>query len=125
MAVLQVCLEGSLTKNTVKSTFESGRRGTGDLIPWTIAQQYLENNFATLAGARVVRLAVHPDFQQMGYGSRALQLLMQYYQGEFPCLKGDVTGANKKIRSVKVLFFLTIFIKINNKFLESRDSCIA
>jgi N-acetyltransferase 10 len=100
LAVVQVCLEGSLSKNTVKTSFESGRRGTGDLLPWTVSQQFLENNFATLAGARIIRLAVHPDFQGMGYGSRALQLLQQYYQGEFPCLKEDVKTNDKKIRSI-------------------------
>jgi N-acetyltransferase 10 len=102
LAVVQVCFEGSLSKNTVKNSFESGRRGTGDLLPWTVSQQFLENNFATLAGARIVRLAVHPDFQQMGYGSRALQLLQQYFQGEFPCLneKNNITENNKKIRSI-------------------------
>lgn len=108
MAVVQVCLEGSLSKNTVKTSFESGRRGTGDLLPWTVSQQFLENNFATLAGARIVRLAVHPDFQGMGYGSRALQLLQQYYQGEFPCLKEDVKKNDKKIRSINVSYFYSL-----------------
>lgn len=34
----------------------------------------------------MVRIATHPDFQGMGYGSRALELLLRYYQGEVPCL---------------------------------------
>ena len=33
-----------------------------------------------------MRVATHPDFQGLGYGSRALQLLLRYYQGEVPCL---------------------------------------
>ena len=33
-----------------------------------------------------MRVATHPDFQGLGYGSRALQLLLWYYQGEVHCL---------------------------------------
>lgn len=32
----------------------------GDLIPWTIAQQYNDSEFASLSGARIVRIATHP-----------------------------------------------------------------
>ena len=39
------------------------------------------SEFATLSGARVVRIATHPDVQKMGYGSRALDLLIDYFQG--------------------------------------------
>lgn len=52
------------------------------MIPWTISQQYQDSDFASLSGARVVRIAVHPDMTRAGYGSRALELLRRYYQGE-------------------------------------------
>jgi tRNA(Met) C34 N-acetyltransferase TmcA len=52
----------------------------GDMIPWTISQQFSDNEFATLSGARVVRIATHPDVQKMGYGSRAMDLLLSYFQ---------------------------------------------
>jgi N-acetyltransferase 10 len=55
----------------------------GDMIPWTISQQFNDNEFATLSGARIVRIATHPDVQKMGYGSRAIDLLISYFQGEF------------------------------------------
>jgi len=51
------------------------------LIPWTISQQFQDDDFASLSGARVVRVAVHPDMQHMGYGTRALHLLEQAYFG--------------------------------------------
>jgi len=51
------------------------------LIPWTISQQFQDDDFASLSGARVVRVAVHPDMQHMGYGTRALHLLEQFYRG--------------------------------------------
>ena len=41
---------------------------------------FQESEFATLSGARVVRVAVHPEMQHMGYGSRAIDQLIHYYQ---------------------------------------------
>ncbi len=54
----------------------------GDMIPWTVSQQFQDSEFASLSGARIVRIAVHPDMTRAGYGSRALELLRRYYQGE-------------------------------------------
>jgi N-acetyltransferase 10 len=34
-----------------------------------------------MTGVRVIRLATHPDYQRMGYGTRAIQLLEKYFQG--------------------------------------------
>lgn len=71
--------------------------------PWTDALflQYQDNNFAQLSGARIVRIATHPDYTsvclrslmhltfadplcriQMGYGAKALEALASYYSGE-------------------------------------------
>ena len=49
--------------------------------------QFADHNFAGLSGARIVRIATHPDFQGMGYGSRALQLLLDYFEGRLPNLE--------------------------------------
>jgi N-acetyltransferase 10 len=67
-----------------------GKRAAGDLIPWTLSQQFADSNFASLSGARVVRIAVHPDLQGMGYGSRALSLLCDYYCGHATLLSEGV-----------------------------------
>ncbi|XP_078046929.1 RNA cytidine acetyltransferase l(1)G0020 [Augochlora pura] len=80
LVVIQICLEGEITKNTINDGLVRGRRAAGDLIPWTIAQQYQDQDFPSLAGARIVRIATHPDYHGMGYGSRALELLKQYYE---------------------------------------------
>ncbi|XP_043271018.1 RNA cytidine acetyltransferase isoform X2 [Venturia canescens] len=86
LVVIQVCLEGEVSKETIADGLGRGRRAAGDLIPWTIAQQYQDNDFPRLAGARIVRLATHPDYQGMGYGSRAMELLRQYYEMKIPNL---------------------------------------
>ncbi|KAK0078837.1 hypothetical protein PV325_002045 [Microctonus aethiopoides] len=85
LVVIQVCLEGELKEDTIANGLGRGQRAAGDLIPWTIAQQYQDNSFARLAGARIVRIATHPDYHSMGYGSQALQLLKQYYERKIPC----------------------------------------
>ena len=59
-----------------------GHRAAGDLIPWTISQQFGDSKFAQLSGARIVRIAVHPSVQGMGYGSRAVELLYRFYNGD-------------------------------------------
>ncbi|KAF9425866.1 hypothetical protein BGZ94_007153 [Podila epigama] len=86
LCVLQVCLEGEISKQTVLNSLSRGVRASGDLIPWLISQQFQDDDFASLSGARVVRIATHPDYTKMGYGSRALELLSQFYEGEFSML---------------------------------------
>jgi N-acetyltransferase 10 len=82
LAVVQVALEGKISRKAVEAQLARGHRSAGDLIPWTIAQQFGDSNFAQLSGARIVRIAVHPSVQGMGYGSRAVELLYRFYNGE-------------------------------------------
>ncbi|XP_001607707.1 RNA cytidine acetyltransferase [Nasonia vitripennis] len=89
LVVVQICLEGQINKSTISDGLGRGRRAAGDLIPWTVAQQFQDEDFPSLSGARVVRIATHPDYQGMGYGSRALDLLRQYYQLCIPSLEAD------------------------------------
>eukprot|EP01101_Sappina_pedata_P010021 TRINITY_DN6209_c0_g1_i1.p1 TRINITY_DN6209_c0_g1~~TRINITY_DN6209_c0_g1_i1.p1 ORF type:complete len:1101 (-),score=571.46 TRINITY_DN6209_c0_g1_i1:37-3276(-) len=89
LAVVQVCVEGGLDSSTVKSTLASGELRAGDLIPWTISQQYQDEDFGSLTGIRIVRIATHPDFNRMGYGSHAVKLICDYYQGKMMNLNED------------------------------------
>jgi N-acetyltransferase 10 len=90
LCVLQVCMEGGISRVSVMKSLSRGKRASGDLIPWTISQQFADSNFASLSGARVVRIAVHPDLQGMGYGTRALSLLHHYYSGVVTSLSEEV-----------------------------------
>lgn len=80
LVVIQVCLEGQISKGSVQDGFSRGKRAAGDLIPWTVGQQFQDPDFPSLSGARIVRIATHPDYQGMGYGARALNLLKDYYE---------------------------------------------
>lgn len=82
LCAIQVCLEGKISSRTSHMQLSRGQRASGDLIPWTISQQFQEPDFATLSGSRVVRVATHPDVQKMGYGTRAMELLLEYYSGK-------------------------------------------
>ena len=65
-----------------------------------LCMQFADHDFAGLSGVRVVRIATHPDFQGMGYGSRALQLLEDYYTGRVPCLS-EVETIVKPVRELE------------------------
>jgi N-acetyltransferase 10 len=82
LCAIQVALEGEISKESVLASLARGKRDAGDLIPWCISQQFQNNDFASLSGARVVRIATHPDLPRMGYATRALDLLTEYYQGK-------------------------------------------
>ncbi|KAG9097136.1 hypothetical protein FRC06_007927 [Ceratobasidium sp. 370] len=83
LVVLQVALEGNISKGAILESLSRGIRSGGDLIPWLISQQFQDNNFAELSGARIVRIATHPDYANMGYGSRTLKALDSFYKGEY------------------------------------------
>lgn len=89
LCVVQVALEGRISKQSVLHGLSRGQRAGGDLIPWLVSQQYQDEDFAGLSGARVVRIATNPDYINMGYGSRALELLVDFFEGKFASLSED------------------------------------
>jgi N-acetyltransferase 10 len=98
LAVIQVALEGSISRKTVEAQLARGHRSAGDLIPWTISQQFGDSKFAQLSGARIVRVAVHPSVQGMGYGSRAIECLYRFYNGEMVSLVADGDDSDESIK---------------------------
>lgn len=84
LCVIQVALEGQISKSTVLNSLSRGQRAGGDLIPWLVSQQFQDEEFAGLSGARIVRIATNPEYISMGYGSQALKCLIDFYEGKFP-----------------------------------------
>ncbi|KAI0254792.1 GNAT acetyltransferase 2-domain-containing protein [Lactifluus subvellereus] len=74
---------GNTSKQAILDGLQRGLRAGGDLIPWLVAQQFQEGKFAMMSGARIVRIATHPDYSNMGYRARALQGLNAYYSDEY------------------------------------------
>ncbi|KAK7545532.1 N-acetyltransferase-like protein [Phyllosticta citricarpa] len=86
LCVIQVAMEGQISRESVLSSLSRGQRAGGDLIPWLVSQQFQDEDFAGLSGARVVRIATNPDYIGMGYGSKAIELLTDFYEGKFTSL---------------------------------------
>lgn len=89
LCVIQVALEGRISRQSVMNSLSRGQRAGGDLIPWLVSQQFQDSEFAGLSGSRIVRIATNPEYLKMGYGSRALELLADFYQGKFASLSED------------------------------------
>jgi N-acetyltransferase 10 len=62
IVVLQVALEGGISRQAIMDSLSRGQRTEGDLIPWLVSMQFQESGFAKMSGARVVRIATHPDY---------------------------------------------------------------
>jgi len=98
LVVIQVALEGQISKESVQRSLSRGQRAGGDLIPWLVSQQFQDDEFAGLSGARVVRIATNPDYISMGYGARALSLLVDFYAGKFLSLnENQVADGQREI----------------------------
>lgn len=57
----QVCLEGQISRKSAMKSLSEGRSPSGDQIPWKFCEQFQDNVFPSLSGARIVRIAVHPS----------------------------------------------------------------
>ena len=72
-----------------------GRGISGDMIPWLVTQQFQESRFGQLSGARVVRIACHPDYAnvrwlQLGFMDRILisvPLTFRWVMGLEHCMR--------------------------------------
>lgn len=82
LCVIQVSMEGQIARGSALASLGRGVRANGDLIPWVVSQQFQDDDFASLSGARVVRIATHPEYISMGYGARAMQQLEAYFNGD-------------------------------------------
>ncbi|KMZ63710.1 hypothetical protein ZOSMA_3G01950 [Zostera marina] len=89
LCVLQVCLEGAISKQSVMQSLSGGYQPFGDQIPWKFSEQFRDDVFPTLSGVRIVRIAVHPNAMRLGYGSRAVELLVSYYEGKMILLNEE------------------------------------
>ncbi|SCU85526.1 LADA_0D08064g1_1 [Lachancea dasiensis] len=98
LVVIQVALEGEISRESVKSSLSRGQRAGGDLIPWLVSQQFQDEEFPSLSGARIVRVATNPEYSSMGYGTRAVELLRDYYEGKFTDLNEDTTPKAHELR---------------------------
>ncbi|KAF8018616.1 hypothetical protein BT93_H3497 [Corymbia citriodora subsp. variegata] len=82
LCVLQVSLEGQISRKSVIKSLSDGHQPFGDQIPWKFSEQFQDTVFPSLSGARIVRIATHPSAMRLGYGSTAVELLSRYFEGQ-------------------------------------------
>lgn len=67
MYFLQVCLEGQISEKSAIRSLRDGHSPHGDQIPWKFCEQFRDLVFPTLSGARIVRIAVHPNAMKVDF----------------------------------------------------------
>lgn len=123
LCVLQVALEGQISKQSVLSSLSRGQRAGGDLIPWLVSQQFQDEEFAGLSGARIVRIATNPEYTNMGYGSQALRLLIDFYEGKFASMAESdaVENNNNMVRVTDAELETSTLLSDNVKVRDIHD----
>ncbi|KAI6251012.1 RNA cytidine acetyltransferase [Erysiphe necator] len=140
LCVIQVAFEGKISRQSVMNSLSRGKRAAGDLIPWIISQQFQDDEFPSLSGARIVRIATNPEYANMGYGSKALELLIDFYDRKFANLSeengrieeetiprvtdlelanGSLLDDNIKVRDIKKM--PPLFSKLSDRLPERLD----
>ena len=61
IGIFQVCLEGQISQSSALKSLRDGHSPYGDQIPWKFCEQFRDIEFPHLSGARIVRIAVHPN----------------------------------------------------------------
>ncbi|KAG2711708.1 hypothetical protein I3760_04G089400 [Carya illinoinensis] len=82
LCVIQVSLEGQISRKSAIRSLSDGYQPSGDQIPWKFCEQFQDTVFPSLSGARIVRIATHPSVMRSGYGSQAVELLTRYFEGQ-------------------------------------------
>ncbi|CAI9112680.1 OLC1v1013156C1 [Oldenlandia corymbosa var. corymbosa] len=91
LCVIQVALEGQISRKSAIKSLSDGNQPSGDQIPWKFCQQFQDTVFPSLSGIRIVRIATHPSAMRLGYGSAAVELLTRYFEGQMtPISEVDV-----------------------------------
>lgn len=90
LCAVQVCLEGKISRKSIQDNSLRGLKPSGDLIPWTVSEQYQDNDFPQLNGVRIVRIATHVNAHKMGYGSKALELIEKFFEGSLVSVDEEV-----------------------------------
>ncbi|KAL0345095.1 UNVERIFIED_CONTAM: RNA cytidine acetyltransferase 1 [Sesamum radiatum] len=94
--IIQVCLEGEISREAAFESLRNGHQPAGDQIPWKFCEEFENTDF--------------PMLFQHGYGSAALDLLTRYYEGQLTLMTeednetkentevpGNITQAAEKV----------------------------
>lgn len=82
LCVVQISFEGQISRKSAIKSLTDGHQPFGDQIPWKFFSEFRDPVFPSLSGARIVRIATHPNAMRLGYGSVAVKLLTRYFNGQ-------------------------------------------
>lgn len=83
IAVALLVQEGGIEPKIATDIFEGTRRLQGHLVAQSLAANAGIENAPCLHGERIIRIAVHPEFQQKGFGSALLNSLIQKSKADY------------------------------------------
>ena len=81
IGIAQVVEEGRLSKSEI-NTILNGGQSSGNLIPQRLIKYERVYEFGFTKGWRVIRIAIHPDYQGKGYGSALLSEIVRIAREE-------------------------------------------
>ncbi|KAI5127720.1 N-acetyltransferase 10 [Nematocida parisii] len=78
LGLAQCVKEGSKSAlNETQQKYNEKRTEKGNLIPWSLSQYFLDMDIFEQVGLRIIRIAIHPDAQSMGYGSYLVEEIIR------------------------------------------------
>ena len=77
VCALHIAIEGGMDEETIRK-LSDGYKPKGQIIPDLILKHYWDYEFPELKGVRIVRIATHPSLMDMGIGSYALRMLVEW-----------------------------------------------
>ena len=96
IGVTQVVEEGGLSQTEV-NTILTGGESSGNLIPQRLIKYERLTEFGRLRGWRIIRIAIHPEFQGKGYGSKLLNEVVKNAEREGLDWIGSSFSADVKV----------------------------
>lgn len=108
IAVALLIKEGGINSETATAIFEGTRRLQGHLVAQSLAANAGIETAPCLHGERVIRIAVHPNLQQQGFGSALLNSLVQNSKADY--LSTSFGATEELINFWKKLSFTPVYL---------------
>ncbi|KAI5192374.1 N-acetyltransferase 10 [Nematocida minor] len=111
LGLAQCVKEGSrMEMDETQKAYNEKRTEKGNLIPWSISQYFLDMEIFEQLGMRIIRIAIHPDAQSMGYGSYLVNEIVKAADGKNENLSKSQIGGSD---SSNVLFSALSLCKVD------------
>jgi len=108
IAVALIIKEGRIDSKIATDIFEGTRRLQGHLVAQSLAANVGIEKAPCLRGERIIRIAVHPDFQQQGFGSALLTSLIQNSKADY--LSTSFGASTELLPFWKQLNFIPVYL---------------